>query len=94
MASSSAQASIRLSEAFDQAEIMINPTRRLHMCRIVLMLTLLALGTAACSNSQTADQPGYSDMEGKSFLAPAEYSTPDEERNHMDDYLPKGMGSR
>jgi hypothetical protein len=94
MASSSAQASIRLSEAFDRVEIMINPTRRLHMCRIVLMLTLLALGTAACSNSQTAGQPGYSDTEGKAFLAPAEYSTPNEERNHMDDYLPKGMGSR
>jgi len=64
------------------------------MCRIVLMFTLLALGNAACSNSQTAGQPGYSDTEGKSLLAPAEYGTPDEERNHMDDYLPKGMGSR
>ena len=94
MASSSAQASIRRSETFDQVEIMINPTRRLHMCRIVLILTLLALGTAACSNSQTAGQPGYSDPEGTSFLAPAEYGSPDEERNHMDDYLPKGMGSR
>jgi hypothetical protein len=94
MASSSAQASIRFSEMFDQVEIMINPTRRLHMCRIVLMLTLLALGTTGCSNSQTAGQPGYSDTEGTSLLAPAEYSTPNEERNHMDDYLPKGMGSR
>jgi hypothetical protein len=64
------------------------------MCRIVLMLTLLALGNAGCSNSQTAGQPGYSDTEGTSLIAPAEYSTPDEERHHMDDYLPKGMGSR
>jgi len=64
------------------------------MCRIVLMLTLLALGTAGCSNSQTAGQPRYFDTEGTSLLAPAEYGTPDEERNHMDDYLPKGMGSR
>lgn len=38
------------------------------MCRIVLMFTLLALGNAACSNSQTAGQPGYSDAEGKSLL--------------------------
>jgi hypothetical protein len=75
-------------------EIMINPTPRLHMCRIVLMFTLLALGNAACSNSQTAGQPGYSDTEGKSLLAPAEYSALDEDRHHMHDYLPKSMGSR
>jgi hypothetical protein len=94
MARSSAQASIRLSETFDQVAIMINPTRGLHMGRIVVMLTLLALGNAACSNSQTAGQPGYSDTEGTSLLAPAEYGTPDEDRHHMDDYLPKGMGQK
>jgi hypothetical protein len=64
------------------------------MGRIAFMLTLLALGNAACSNSQTPSQPGYSGTEGKSLLAPAEYSTPDEERSHMDDYLPKGMGQK
>jgi hypothetical protein len=55
------------------------------------MLTLLALGTAACGNLQTAGQPGYSDTEGNSLLAPAEYGTPAEDRHHMDDYLPKAM---
>jgi hypothetical protein len=64
------------------------------MCRIVLMFTLLALGNAACIKSHTAGQPGYSDAEGKSLLAHAEYGAPDEDRHHMDDYLPKGMGSR
>ncbi len=58
------------------------------------MLTLLGLGSAACSNSQTADQPGYSDTAGKALLAPTEYSTGDEQRHHADDYLPKGMGPR
>ena len=58
------------------------------------MLTLLALGNAACSNSQTAGQPGYSDTEGKSLLAPAEYSIDDEQRHHMDDYPPERYGTK
>jgi hypothetical protein len=67
------------------------------MGRIALtltMLTLLALSNAACSNSQTAGQLGYSDTAGKAFLAPTEDSIDAEQRHHVDDYLPKGMGSR
>ena len=81
--------------AYDHVVITINqPTRRLHMGRIAFLLTLLALINAACSNSQTAGRPGYSDTAGKALLAPTEYSIDAEQRHHVDDYLPKGMGSR
>jgi hypothetical protein len=58
------------------------------------MLTLLALGNAACSNSQTAGQPDYSDTGGETLVAPAEYSVDDEQRHHMDDYLPESYGTK
>jgi hypothetical protein len=61
------------------------------MGRILFVLTLLALGNAGCSTSQTAGERGYSDTGGKARLAPTEYID-GRQRNHMDDYLPKGMG--
>jgi hypothetical protein len=45
-----------------------------------------------CSTSQTAGERGYSDTGGKARLAPTEYID-GRQRNHMDDYLPKGRGS-
>jgi hypothetical protein len=62
------------------------------MGRILFVLTLLALGNAGCSISQTVGERGYSDTGGKAFPAPTEYID-GEQRHHMDDYLPKGMGS-
>lgn len=63
------------------------------MGRIIFVLTLAALGNAGCTNSQTAGQPGYSHAAAKALDPPAAYGINGEERHHMDDYLPKGMGS-
>lgn len=43
-----------------------------------VMLALLVLGAAACSESTTAgDHPGYFDTAGAPLVAPTEYSTGD-----------------
>ena len=63
------------------------------MGRIIFVLTLVALGNAGCSNSQTAAQPGYSHPAAKVLDPQAAYGINGEERHHMDDYLPRSLGS-